>query len=60
MTKAQRKDAFRRIGKTISRKDLLQGYDGFYQFEIRTVQTPRRGAAIRPSRTITQFERTRR
>lgn len=34
--RAARKELFGKIGKAISRKDLLQGYDGYYQFEIRT------------------------
>lgn len=37
MTKTQRKEAFRRIGRAISQKDLLRGYDGFYEFEIEGV-----------------------
>lgn len=39
LTKEQRKEAYAKIGRGISRRknDLLQGYDGYYEFHIEGV-----------------------
>lgn len=66
--RAARKQLFEKIGAAISRKDLLQGYDGHYQFEIRASPSHDRATSAfagklgkaAPRMKTLQWERTKR